>query len=409
MPRKPKDAPIVCDYFTWYLRRKPSGVYYADGRINSKYNLGKPSLGTKDREEALRRLKKLDHAKAVEVGLVQVSNRSEEDDVEIDLGWQLYMDRCEQPEILEGVSEGTRKRYRAVRDKHARFCPEKGYTRWSEMTKKTTKEYGAWLAKKEYADRTIVLELNVICSIVKWLVEEEHLPPSCRFLLKLSKPDGSTTFCYTKKQVTRMIAFCYALPSLVWLGQVITALATSGLRINELAKLRWTDIDFAANTIRLTDERARPRRKQTGHERRIKGKRGRALPMHPAFREVLAALPHHRDGLVFRGQKGGRLSDRQVLQALQRRVIEPLKDEFPTPEGEIGFASGTVHGLRHFFCSEAYRNGATDAELLEWLGHRNSVIMNLYRHLRPEDSQRRMEQINFLDSDGEEEPDSDVA
>jgi integrase len=98
-----------------------------------------------------------------------------------------------------------------------------------------------------------------------------------------------------------------------------------------------------------------------------------------------------------------------VLEALQGRVIEPLKDELPTPEGEVGFDCGTIHGLRYFFCSEAYRNGAKDAELLEWLGHRDSEIMKLYRHLRREDSHRRMEQISFLGSDDEEERESDVA
>ena len=206
-----------------------------------------------------------------------------------------------------------------------------------------------------------------------------------------------------------MVAFCRADAGLFWLADVITALATSGLRINELAKLRWTDIDLPSNTIRLTDERARPRRKQTGQERRIKGKRGRALPMNPAFRDVLAALPRHRDGLIFRGQKGGRLSDRRVLKALQDRVIETLKHEFPIPDGETGFADGTIHGLRHYFCSEAYRSGARDAELLEWLGHRDSVILNLYRHLRREDSHRRMEQINFLGSDDGEDIATDVA
>ena len=206
-----------------------------------------------------------------------------------------------------------------------------------------------------------------------------------------------------------MVNFCNASPSLVWLAQVITALATSGLRINELANLRWTDIDLPSNTIRLTDEHARPRRKQTGQERRIKGKRGRALPMHPAFRDVLSALPRHRDGLIFRGQQGGRLSDRRVLAALKSRVIEKLKHKFPTPDGETGFADGTIHGLRHYFCSEAYRNGAKDAELLEWLGHRDSEMMKLYRHLRREDSQRRMEQIKVLGSDDGEDGDSDVA
>ena len=409
MPRKPEVAPIVCEHLTWYLRRKPSGVYFADGRINSQYNLGKPSLGTRDREEALRRLKDLDLHKAIEVGLAQPVSKTEPDDVDIDLGWQLYMQRCEQPEILEGVSPATRQRYRAVRDKHIEFCAKKGYKKWSEMTKKSTKEYGSWLAKQDYADRTIVLELNLICSVVKWLVEEEHLPPSCRFLLKLSKPDGSTTYCYTKAQVSRMIAFCEETATLGWLGQVITALATSGLRISELAKLRWTDVDFASNTIRLTDERARPPRRQTGQERRIKGKRGRALPMHPAFRKVLEALPRHIDGLVFHGQKGGRLSDRRVLEALQRRVIKPLASEFPTPDGEIGFASGTVHGFRHYFCSEAYRNGAKDAELLEWLGHRDSQVTRLYQHLRREDSHQRMEQINFLGSDDEGARENGVA
>jgi len=131
--------------------------------------------------------------------------------------------------------------------------------------------------------------------------------------------------------------------------------------------------------------------------------------MHPEFRKVLAAFPRHKDGRVFHGKKGGRLSDRRVLEALQGRVIEPLKEEFPTPEGESGFADGTVHGLRQYYCSEASRNGATDAELLQWLGHRDSKIMDLYRHLRPEDGQRLMEQINFLGSDDEEETGGKVA
>ena len=72
MPRKPNEPPIVCDHFIWYLRRKSTGVYFADGRINSQFNLGIPSLGTRDREEALRRLRELDLQKAVEFGLRQL-------------------------------------------------------------------------------------------------------------------------------------------------------------------------------------------------------------------------------------------------------------------------------------------------------------------------------------------------
>jgi integrase len=114
--------------------------------------------------------------------------------------------------------------------------------------------------------------------------------------------------------------------------------------------------------------------------------------------------------MVFHSQTGKKLRDREVLKTLQEQVIAPLCEEFPTPINEKGFANGTVHGFRHYFCSEAYRNGARDAELLEWLGHRDSEIMKQYCHLRAEDGQERMSQINFLDLDPKpEHRDNDVA
>jgi integrase len=193
-----------------------------------------------------------------------------------------------------------------------------------------------------------------------------------------------------------MVSHCYADPMLPWLGNVISASAATGLRINELANLRWADIDFVAESIRITDERARPRRRQSGLERRLKGKRGRALPLNLNLRNLLLRLPRHRDGLVMRGKNGGKLNDRRVLEALQGKVIKSLVNEFPTPDGEIGFEHGTTHGLRHYFVSEAYRNGATDAELVEWLGHRDSQLLRVYRHLRPEDGRAKLLNIDFL-------------
>ena len=191
-------------------------------------------------------------------------------------------------------------------DKHVQFCAANNLTCWDQIDKKTTRDYGRWLAAtKSLADRTITLELNLVCSVSKWLVEEDFLPSKCRFLLKLSKPDGTTTYPYTKAAVVRMLEFCRADPDLNWMGHVITGLATTGLRIGELGKLRWSDIDADVSNIRLTDERARPRRRQSGNERRVKGKRGRAIPINPALQKLLIQLPRHRDGLVFRAQRGG--------------------------------------------------------------------------------------------------------
>jgi hypothetical protein len=58
---------VACPYFTWRLFRR-HGVYYADGRSGSR-DLGKHSLGTRDRTQALESLRRLDRKKAEELGL----------------------------------------------------------------------------------------------------------------------------------------------------------------------------------------------------------------------------------------------------------------------------------------------------------------------------------------------------
>jgi hypothetical protein len=49
-----------------------------------------------------------------------------------------------------------------------------------------------------------------------------------------------------------------------------------------------------------------------------------------------------------------------------------------------------------FFCSQAFLGGAAEADIKDWLGHRDSKMVAHYRHLRREDSQRKMDKIDFL-------------
>lgn len=249
---------------------------------------------------------------------------------------------------------------------------------------------------KGYADRSVYLELTLIKSVHAWLIAEGTLPGSCRFSLRLRKPEGTDTYCYTPAEVAAMVQHCRGHEDLCWLADVIVALACTGLRISELASLRWTDLDEGRTTLRLTDERASSRRRALGNVRTTKGRRNRALPVHPDLRSVLLALPRFADGRLFHGPRGGLLKGDTVRNILLRDVIEPLKERFPTPPGEIGFEHGRVHSLRHYFCSQAFLGGAAEADIREWLGHRESRMVAHYRHLRGEDAQLRMGRIDFL-------------
>jgi integrase len=116
-------------------------------------------------------------------------------------------------------------------------------------------KYGNWLGKK-YADRTVHLEVTLLKSVNNWMINKKKLPAECKIDYSFSKPEGTDTYCYSAEEVTAMVKHCMASPRLVWLGHVIIALAHLGVRIGELAGLRWSDVDLKSNVVRIADERA---------------------------------------------------------------------------------------------------------------------------------------------------------
>jgi integrase len=91
---------------------------------------------------------------------------------------------------------------------------------------------------------------------------------------------------------------CHDSPELAWLGDLVIALATTGLRISELASLRITDVDRVAKVIRLTDESTRSRSRGTSR-RETKNSRSRSFPISGELEAVLNRLPGSTDGLLF--------------------------------------------------------------------------------------------------------------
>ena len=395
MPRKPKQAPIQCGHFTWRLFTR-DGVYYADGR-GGRDDLGKHSLGTRDRHAALENLRQLDCQLAIERGLAEREPATLHEGVSIARGWALFMEDRGRPPVLGGIGKNSLKRYRAVRDKHATYCETTGIRTWDRVDRASVVSYGSWLQRRyDSAPATVLLELNTVCSVLRWLSTQRHIPESCRFSLGLPKIETSDTYCYRREEVAAMLEHCRSDPDFIWLADIVVALTTAGVRIGELAALRWSDLDLDANVLKLTDERYSQRRKHLGNARLIKGKRGRTIPMNLALRNVLVGMQRSTDGLVFHGPRGGKLKPDVVRTALLRDVIRPLSGRFPTVPGEIGFEHGRVHSFRHYFVSEAFRLGVPEPRIMEWVGHRDSRIVARYRHLRDDDGQHAMQELEFL-------------
>ena len=397
MPRKRKKDQVAGRYFAWLLGTR-NGVYYADGRSNTQ-DVGRHSLGTRDREEALTMLRRLDLVKAVEFGLADASLLGQDQDALLKLedGRRKYMDYVSRPAVQGGGTAGTVKRYRTVLDKFLAFALRKRVHHWQQVDKAVLMQYGKWLEDQDYHDKTQYIELTVLKQVVKWMVNEKLLPAANLITtLKLKKPEGTSTYCYSQAEVAAIVGLCRAEPELNWLADVVVALATTGLRISELAGLRWGDVDLGQEVLRLTDTTRNTRKSKRKDARTTKSHRERTLPINADLGKLLKGLKEAPDGRVFHGPRGGKIKPDTVRNILKRDVLPRLASRFPSKGDEPGIAAGRIHSLRHYFCSMSADHGVAEQLLMSWLGHRESDMIKHYYHQRQDESRRQMDKIPFL-------------
>jgi integrase len=400
MPRKSKTQIIQCRFFRWRLFAR-DGFFYADGRAaNAGSNVGRHSLDTKDQQEALERLNDLDRHKAVELGkadssildaAVAAARLSLAD------GIQAYMAYVRRPPVAGGASARTVKRYKAVFDKFTKFANERGVTTWDAVGNNLLIQYGKFLDDEEYAQRTLYLELTTIKQTINWLIKQKLLPAVCACAMKLRKPNGTSTYCYTPEEVAAIVEHCRSREQLSWLADVIFTLAHTGCRIGELVPLTWSDIDFENGWVHIKDEQQAATKQNRERARATKNHRDRSIPLHDHLRAVLLKMKRHADGRVFHGPMGGRLKPDTVRNVLYRKVLGPLSKRFPSKRGGPGLIDGTVHSFRHFFCSVAASTPGTNARTVQaWLGHEDSRMLHRYFHVFQDRAAQQMSSIEFV-------------
>lgn len=393
MPKRRTNEQITAKHFTWKLRIR-SGVYYADGRANA-VDAGRHSLGTRDREEALRRLHDLDTTVAINNGIAEPPPpKTDNKSIGLTEGRQLYEEHLKRPRALGGVRASTFKRYRPVFDKFIPFARSKEVGEWNAVTNRVLTSYASHLQSQEYLSKTIRNEMTTLVQAFKWLVQEGHISGVEPLRITLKKVQSRKAYCYRPCEVEAMVKLCKDTASLSWLADVIIALACTGLRIAELAGMRWSDVDLAAGLLTLTDETGYAPR-ENEKRRELKPGVGRSIPLHPDLAAALTRIAR-KDKFVFHGPRGGRLKPDTVRNILIREVIKPLIPKFMREDGEEGFERGRLHSFRHYFASMCANRGIPERVVMVWLGHHDSEMVRHYYHLHDEESKRQMGRLSLL-------------
>lgn len=149
-------------------------------------------------------------------------------------------------------------------------------------------------------------------------------------------------------------------------GAIYLTAAFAGLRRGELLALRWRDVDFENETIRVV------RNFTYGAVGTPKSGKVRAVPMVPQVAETLALLGQREhftrdDDLVFASESGAHLDGsalrRRFLAARDAAKLRPLR----------------FHDLRHTFGSLAI-NKASIVQVQHWMGHSRTSTTERYLH-----------------------------
>jgi integrase len=145
--------------------------------------------------------------------------------------------------------------------------------------------------------------------------------------------------------------------------------AFTGLRRGELLALRWRDVDFVGQAIRVRASYA------GGQVTSPKSGKVRSVPMAPDVATALAGLGQRErwtgdDDLVFVGTVGGHVDGsalrRRYVDTLQRADLRPLR----------------FHDLRHTFGTRMIAK-ADIRRVQEWMGHADVQTTMKYLHYAP--------------------------
>lgn len=161
-------------------------------------------------------------------------------------------------------------------------------------------------------------------------------------------------------------------PQPVWLLQrdqaIFELFYASGLRLSELAGLRWSDVDFSIRLVRVQGKGGRERVVPLGRVALEALKAYRAAVEEATLRDSSFTLTDRE--AIFLNRRGGRLTDRTIARRLKKRVLATGLSPAISP-----------HALRHSFATHLLNAGADLRVVQELLGHQSLSTTQKYTHI----------------------------
>lgn len=216
---------------------------------------------------------------------------------------------------------------------------------------------------KEVAAGTVRLELALISHLFT-IVKKEWSIPVDNHLSNIRKPSPSNarTRRLEENEEERLLIACKQSRNPLLYYLVVLAIET-GMRLGELLKIEWQDINLVKRTIFLSD---------------TKNGSNRTIPLSYRAIEVLSTIPNH-------------IKSKRVFWIWPQKP-DAISGAWKPALERAGITNLRFHDLRHEATSQFFEKGLNVLEVAAITGHKSIQMLKRYTHIKPESL------INKLDS-----------
>ncbi|MEM1091768.1 MAG: tyrosine recombinase XerC [Pseudomonadota bacterium] len=240
----------------------------------------------------------------------------------------------------------------------AAFADKAGYEEPSELGPEEIRRFAAGMRREGLSGRSIARTLSALRSWFEWLIREDQLSLNPARGVRAPKAAKRLPRSLDPDEIERLLSFpgddLLALRD----RALLELFYSSGLRLAELAALRWSGFTADLSTVKVTG----------------KGRKQRVLPVGSKAREALIcwrnARPATTSDAVFVSTRGAALSHRAIQSrvALRARQMGLWQRVHP-------------HMLRHSFASHLLESSGQLRAIQELLGHSDISTTQVYTHL----------------------------
>ena len=329
--------------------------------------------------------------------------------------------------LKRGLKENTFRNYQYMYDTFVK--PKFGKAYLQDIKKSDVKAFYVYLHEvRKLTFATIDCVNTVVHQVFDMAVGDEYIRynPASNAMKELRRSEAGEVHAARALTVKEQEAFEYTLshdPRYKRWHPIFTTILLTGLRVGEVAGLRWCDIDFENNLISINHtlvyfSRGKSEGGSTYAINTPKTKAGcRTVPMMPEVREALMEEREYQeleeircnvtiDGytdFVFLNRFGGVFNQSALNRALDRIERDHNMDVIKKGDKDaVLLPPLTNHWLRHTFSTRMVESGMHPKALQEILGHKDiTTTMNIYTDASTDFTSREIEKYQEKRASGD--------